>query len=72
MSTQKPTPQTGKPAPADTPEKPRETGGLSKDSAPAETGGLSKDSAPAEIGGRRGPEPTRYGDWENGGKCVDF
>lgn len=25
-----------------------------------------------EIGGRRGPEPTRYGDWENGGKCVDF
>lgn len=27
---------------------------------------------PAEIGGRKGPEPTRYGDWENGGKCVDF
>ncbi len=27
---------------------------------------------PKEIGGRRGPEPTRYGDWENGGKCVDF
>lgn len=29
-------------------------------------------SKPAEIGGRKGPEPTRYGDWENGGKCVDF
>lgn len=27
---------------------------------------------PIEIGGRKGPEPTRYGDWENGGKCVDF
>lgn len=25
-----------------------------------------------EIGGRKGPEPTRYGDWEKGGKCVDF
>ena len=26
-----------------------------------------------EIGGRRdGPEPTRYGDWEIAGKCVDF
>jgi hypothetical protein len=25
-----------------------------------------------EIGGRKGPEPTRYGDWENNGKCVDF
>lgn len=27
---------------------------------------------PKEIGGRDGPEPTRYGDWENKGKCVDF
>ena len=26
----------------------------------------------AEIGGRKGPDPTRYGDWEIGGKCVDF
>ncbi|MBY0408341.1 MAG: DUF1674 domain-containing protein [Rickettsiales bacterium] len=25
-----------------------------------------------EIGGRKGPDPTRYGDWEIGGKCVDF
>jgi|GEM_PF-2536788 len=25
-----------------------------------------------EIGGRKGPEPTRYGDWELAGKCVDF
>jgi hypothetical protein len=27
---------------------------------------------PAEIGGPSGPEPTRYGDWERGGRCVDF
>lgn len=25
-----------------------------------------------EVGGRKGPEPTRYGDWELSGKCVDF
>lgn len=25
-----------------------------------------------EIGGPKGPEPTRYGDWEKGGRCSDF
>jgi hypothetical protein len=25
-----------------------------------------------EIGGREGPEPTRYGDWEKNGRCIDF
>ena len=25
-----------------------------------------------EIGGPRGPEPTRYGDWEQNGRCTDF
>ena len=34
---------------------------------------LPKDTTkPAEKGGPKGPEPTRYGDWEKGGKCVDF
>lgn len=27
---------------------------------------------PREIGGPKGPEPTRYGDWEIGGRCIDF
>ena len=27
---------------------------------------------PREIGGRPGPEPTRFGDWERGGRCIDF
>ena len=27
---------------------------------------------PPEIGGRDGPEPTRYGDWENKGIASDF
>ena len=25
-----------------------------------------------EIGGRAGPDPTRYGDWEKNGRCIDF
>jgi hypothetical protein len=31
----------------------------------------NKDPIP-EIGGGKGLDPTRYGDWEIGGKCVDF
>ncbi|KPF80696.1 dihydrodipicolinate reductase [Brevundimonas sp. AAP58] len=27
---------------------------------------------PPEDGGSRGPEPTRYGDWEKKGLAVDF
>lgn len=39
---------------------------------------LSEDEGPyvnpvtGEIGGPRGPEPTRYGDWEKGGRVSDF
>jgi hypothetical protein len=25
-----------------------------------------------EIGGRGGLDPTRYGDWEKAGRCIDF
>jgi hypothetical protein len=27
---------------------------------------------PKEIGGPEGLEPTRYGDWEKKGRCIDF
>lgn len=27
---------------------------------------------PNEIGGRKGPDPVRYGDWEQGGIAWDF
>jgi hypothetical protein len=27
---------------------------------------------PKEIGGRGGLDPTRYGDWEKSGRCIDF
>lgn len=36
--------------------------------APNATGG----GQTPEVGGRQGPEPTRYGDWEKDGRCVDF
>jgi hypothetical protein len=36
---------------------------------PAKSGG----APPArEVGGPKGPEPTRYGDWESNGRCSDF
>lgn len=25
-----------------------------------------------EVGGPKGAEPTRYGDWERKGRCIDF
>lgn len=27
---------------------------------------------PNEVGGRKGPEPTRFGDWEKKGLAIDF
>jgi hypothetical protein len=32
----------------------------------------SQSPLPREIGGRDGPEPTRFGDWEKAGRCIDF
>ena len=33
---------------------------------------LLVDNKIKEIGGPKGPEPTRYGDWEKKGRCIDF
>ena len=30
------------------------------------------DQQPEEYGGPKGKEPTRYGDWEKKGRCIDF
>ena len=51
-----------------------------KPSADPSVGQWSPSQVPAapqqpvrEIGGRKnGPEPTRYGDWEKNGRCIDF
>ncbi|HET7084158.1 MAG TPA: DUF1674 domain-containing protein [Rhizomicrobium sp.] len=32
----------------------------------------SKKQLPPELGGPKGPEPTRYGDWERKGIVSDF
>ena len=37
----------------------------------AKTGAEAK-AQPKELGGPRGPEPTRYGDWERKGIVSDF
>lgn len=49
-------------------------------SASAPQSGASKNSVlvgqlaplPRELGGREGPDPTRFGDWERAGRCIDF
>jgi hypothetical protein len=28
--------------------------------------------SPAELNRHPGPDPTRYGDWERRGRCIDF
>jgi len=33
---------------------------------------LAPEAKKKEIGGPAGPEPTRYGDWEQKGRCTDF
>jgi len=33
---------------------------------------VEAETQPIEIGGPTGPEPTRYGDWEKKGRCIDF
>jgi hypothetical protein len=38
----------------------------------AGSGEKASPARPKEIGGPPGPEPTRYGDWERNGRCVDF
>ncbi|MBS28058.1 MAG: DUF1674 domain-containing protein [Alphaproteobacteria bacterium] len=44
-------------------------------SAEASEAGAAADvkaDVPKETGGPKGPEPTRFGDWERDGRCVDF
>lgn len=39
---------------------------------PAATPIVPPEDLPPEVGGPKGPEPTRYGDWEKAGRCTDF
>lgn len=49
--------------------KPENTGQESSETGPS---GSDCEPLPREIGGRDGPEPTRFGDWEKNGRCIDF
>jgi hypothetical protein len=40
--------------------------------SPAEQKDKAKTDKPKEFGGPKGPEPTRYGDWERKGIVSDF
>ncbi len=59
-----PDPNTKAPDPAVEPESPVPSKG---DNTPSEVADRQK-----EIGGRGGLDPTRYGDWEKAGRCIDF
>ena len=52
----------------------RQTSDITEKPADSATAGATVASTPPtpEVGGREGPDPVRYGDWEVGGRCVDF
>ncbi|HEY4161440.1 MAG TPA: DUF1674 domain-containing protein [Dongiaceae bacterium] len=42
------------------------------ESQPKPAGAVKPKEMVKEIGGPKGPEPTRYGDWERNGRVSDF
>lgn len=46
------------------------SGEKANEAIPEEVKGQNSDTG--EVGGPKGPEPTRYGDWEKKGRCIDF
>ena len=51
---------------------PIKSGNDTKGKEVPETGISGPVQPPGEVNGPRGPEPTRFGDWEKGGRCTDF
>ena len=49
-----------------------EAGKRAKAEAEARHARELKSQLPPELGGPKGPEPTRFGDWERKGIAVDF
>jgi hypothetical protein len=54
------------------PDKPRDNRAVSDDRAVSKGVPTGEGLPSGEIGGPSGPEPTRYGDWEKKGRCIDF
>lgn len=58
-------------APSDVPA--GSSGGSPSPGTPDDTGAcVTVPQRPKEIGGRQGLDPTRFGDWEKNGRCIDF
>jgi len=51
-------------------QQPGEQPAVPPDTRPGSPG--EQPARPREVGVPKGPEPTRYGDWEVGGRCTDF
>lgn len=71
---QKTDPSTAGSVDAARPEQPQQ-GSTPRDSGSGVRKVNLRDMPPAqadEVGGPRGPEPTRYGDWERKGRVSDF
>ena len=49
-----------------------EAGARARAEADARRAAEPKKELPPELGGPKGPEPTRYGDWERKGIASDF
>jgi len=49
-----------------------EAGKRARAEAEARRAKETKVELPPELGGPKGPEPTRFGDWERKGIAVDF
>ncbi len=49
-----------------------EAGQRARAEAEARRAGKIATQLPPELGGPKGPEPTRYGDWERKGIASDF
>jgi hypothetical protein len=43
-----------------------------KPKTPLPVGQSAQEAKVEETGGPKGPEPTRFGDWERKGRCSDF
>ena len=61
--------QTARPTPALTPEAKRALAEAEERRAAASR---AEEARAKEVGGQKGPEPTRYGDWEKKGIISDF
>jgi hypothetical protein len=61
------------PPTANIPAAPAADSATNADARTASENARTDDAAPPrELGGRGGPEPTRFGDWEKNGRCIDF